>query len=938
MFETMTRESRKLIVHHWYYQVVLIISLLVPGQVSSAVATVQDYLEDARTLMVKGEIDAAVLQLKNALLLKPDDAGALLLLGKVHLESGDAASAEKEITRARELGVDAAEWKPLLGKAYLLSGRNDELLKEVTPEEQYPANVRADILQLQGHAWLAKRQFQEADEKFRAVLALQPDRSEALLGRARVAYQQQEKGKAAEFIDEVLRHDPLSADAWMLKGGLLSIAGDQKGAVVAYQRALEIAPDMLAAHAAKAASHIDLGEYEPALAEIAAIRGQSPDSYLAHYLEARVYFQKQNLNQALTSIHDALSVAPGYQPGQLLAGAIYYRKGQYLQAEEYFRPLWNAHPEDVRTAKLLAVSLVKTDQQAAAIDVLEKSVFSHPDDIQLLTILGSLYIRTGQEARGLEYLNKAAAVAPDSAAVLTQLAIGHMASGDTGQAITELKEALKLDSDLMQADMLLILVQLRQGKLEDALHGAGELVRQHPDSVVAQNLLGNAYFARKEYPAARDAYEKALVLDTQFVPASINLATIDQLEGDWASAERRYRGVLRQDEGNLQVLLELAKLAVEQGRKDDAIEFLNQARRHHPDEIKPVLLLSELYRQAQDTAKALELARSAISLDPHNPAVLEVLARAQLEAGDTGGGIKTLQGIAEITPSSAKLHYQIARLYLQQKNAAAARQSLMRAIDLQPDFPAAQATLGRLEIVGKNYAAAQDIASALQHAHPQAPDGYELAGYIHAAQGDLHQAVLLYEQAYELKESAHLAIGLFNAWRITGESEKAIAALRNWLVEHPEDNTVRMPLASFLQQQGKQDEAIEEYLQILAKQPDNITALNNITSLYQQQGSEKGIVYAERAYEIAPQRPDVIDTLGWLLVQKGEHQRGLVLLQEAVTKAPYLPEIRYHMAVALTKVGRTVEAREELERIIRTHKDFAEMDKATELLHQLGGA
>ena len=94
---------------------------------------------------------------------------------------------------------------------------------------------------------------------------------------------------------------------------------------------------------------------------------------------------------------------------------------------------------------------------------------------------------------------------------------------------------------------------------------------------------------------------------------------------------------------------------------------------------------------------------------------------------------------------------------------------------------------------------------------------------------------------------------------------------------------------------------------------------------------------AEHAYELAPQNPEIIDTLGWLRVEKGDHQRGLVLLQEAVTRAPHNAEIRYHMAVALAKAGRSEEARRELEWILENEKKFSNADEARALLDKLGG-
>ena len=118
---------------------------------------------------------------------------------------------------------------------------------------------------------------------------------------------------------------------------------------------------------------------------------------------------------------------------------------------------------------------------------------------------------------------------------------------------------------------------------------------------------------------------------------------------------------------------------------------------------------------------------------------------------------------------------------------------------------------------------------------------------------------------------------------------------------------------------------------------DNVSALNNIAWLYQEDGISDGVKYAERAHELAPNSPEVTDTLGWLLVQNGDTNRGLVLLQEASVKAPHISEIRYHMAVALAKAGRTNESRKVLDRLLRTGKDFQSVDEARKLREQLGG-
>ncbi len=48
-----------------------------------------------------------------------------------------------------------------------------------------------------------------------------------------------------------------------------------------------------------------------------------------------------------------------------------------------------------------------------------------------------------------------------------------------------------------------------------------------------------------------------------------------------------------------------------------------------------------------------------------------------------------------------------------------------------------------------------------------------------------------------------------------------------------------------------------------------------------------------------------------------------------------MPEIRYHLAVALHKTGRNDEARKELERLLRSGKEFAQAAEARSLLERL---
>src|SRR6266540_1643655 len=74
-------------------------------------------LASAKELLAKNDSKAAVIQLKNVLQKKPDTAEARFLLGKILLEGDDAAAAERELRKARDLNYPPGEVNPLLARA-----------------------------------------------------------------------------------------------------------------------------------------------------------------------------------------------------------------------------------------------------------------------------------------------------------------------------------------------------------------------------------------------------------------------------------------------------------------------------------------------------------------------------------------------------------------------------------------------------------------------------------------------------------------------------------------------------------------------------------------------------------------------------------------------------------------------------------------------------
>jgi tetratricopeptide (TPR) repeat protein len=169
-----------------------------------------------------------------------------------------------------------------------------------------------------------------------------------------------------------------------------------------------------------------------------------------------------------------------------------------------------------------------------------------------------------------------------------------------------------------------------------------------------------------------------------------------------------------------------------------------------------------------------------------------------------------------------------------------------------------------------------------------------------------------------------------------GQLDQGLSQLQAW-VDSNDNVAVRHVLAGAYIGTGKYKEAIRESEKLLTADGDNPVLLNNLAWLYDQKNDERAVAIAEKALVKAPQSPEVMDTVGWILVRKGDPQRGLELLQRAHNASPKQGDIAYHLAYALHKTGNSDAAKRALQRILRAKVKFSLLENARKLLKQLGG-
>ena len=240
----------------------------------------ENYLQDAQKYLQRGDVNAAVIQLKNALQADAGNVTARKLLGTLYLRMGNGVAAEKEFKEAARRATSDLELRALIGSAYLLQGKFDDVLKEVKDDVSDP-KIRLDILMVRARAELGLRKIQEANDLFVAAEKLDPKDSRAKIGMAQVFANQGKVKESEAKVDEALAADPNNSEALVLKGELRRAQRDLDGSLGAFDRALKANPNNLSARLGRAAALIDLNKDDQAQGELQTVFERVPKQPLA---------------------------------------------------------------------------------------------------------------------------------------------------------------------------------------------------------------------------------------------------------------------------------------------------------------------------------------------------------------------------------------------------------------------------------------------------------------------------------------------------------------------------------------------------------------------------------------------------------------------------------------------------------------------------------
>jgi putative PEP-CTERM system TPR-repeat lipoprotein len=880
------------------------------------------YYDDALSRYERRDLPGAIIQLKNALQIDKTLLPVQVLLGKALLANGEVLTAEVALQEALRLGVNRAEVVIPLAEAYFALGRQRRVLEEpLFALAGLPRDVQVRLLLLRASGASDLGDVRSALQQLAEAATLAPRDASVALAEVPIRIRVRQFSEAEVALNKAAALAPQAPEYHYQRAALAHVQGNVAAALSAYDKTVQLERNHVEARIARAGILLDLQRDADAKQDLDALQSLLPREPRANYLRAMLA-QRQGQNDAakaaLKQVTELLDPVPldalRYRTQMLLLnGLAHFELQEREKAKTYLEALATAQPESP-AVKLLARIHLEVRDPDLAIPLLETYLKAHPTDAQAQTLLAASHMATGRTARAVSLMQESLRQgdAPQHRAVL---GLGLLRSGRAADGQAELEAAWRKDPTQLQAGVALTGLYLRGGRSGEAVEVAGRMARRLPQHAGLQDLLGMALAMDGKPVPARAAFDRAAVLDPAWVAPQLHLARLDAAERKFDAADARLAALVKKDDRNVDLLLELASLAGQRERRDDQVRWLVRAVDHAPrGDVRPGLALVDAHLGAGKPAQALEVARElSAKVSDSLPAML-ALARAQLANGHAEGARQALSGASLLAGHAAETNVQVATMQMTANHLDGAAYSLEKALAADPASLPAQAMGVDLELRRGRPAQAEQIAAQIVRQHAGRAIGHSLQGDIARYKGQARAAVDAYRRAHALEPSSDSVLRLAQALAAADGAAAGAVSMRDWLQRQPEDLRVRRAMADAYAAAGQYAQARTAYEALLQRRPQDVGALNNLANVLIRLKDPGAIAMAERARSQAPLDAYVLDTLGWALFQLGGDgalERAVQLLRDARLREP-AADIRYHLAAALAKTGRRAEARQEL--------------------------
>lgn len=367
------------------------------------------------------------------------------------------------------------------------------------------------------------------------------------------------------------------------------------------------------------------------------------------------------------------------------------------------------------------------------------------------------------------------------------------------------------------------------------------------------------------------------------------------------------------------------KALIEQQNQDfqSALDSTDTAIKLDEQYISAIIAKSRLLSQLDRNDEAIKILKKAIKAHPDHKRLRVIYAKTLIAAHDLEGAQKQFEILSEMYPNDSDLVLSLALISWETKQNDQARQFLQQLIDDNSKPDEAHNYLGQIAASEKNYDEAikqyQQVRLGPYFTSAQiqiALITYELGHFDKALQ-------ILDDAIGKLPENAvQFYITKSDLLMREKKGQEALDILGKALEQYPDDSNLLYTRAMLAEELDNLDLLEKDLRTIISNDPNSALALNALgyTLADRTNRIEEAQMLIQKAYEIEPNDPAIIDSMGWIHYKLGEYDEALKYLRQAYQNFND-HEIVSHLGEVLWVSGRHDDAISVWEKGLQEHPD-----------------
>ena len=452
--------------------------------------------------------------------------------------------------------------------------------------------------------------------------------------------------------------------------------------------------------------------------------------------------------------------------------------------------------------------------------------------------------------------------------------------------------------------------------------------RNAPDDLEAQRAAAIQLARNGRYDESMVYMEKVLQAkgDTHF--DFLALSAVETDADTRAGLQKSFDSLLVKHPDNGQLIFGKALLMQQDGDAEGALKLLEKNPPQN-GEVAPVLLRARLLQSLNRGKEALPLLQKSIRQYPDDKRLGLTYARTLVEQNRMGEAKVQFASLVEQYPEDDELRFSLALVCLEGKAWDEAEGYLEELIERDSHVDSAHLNLGRIAeerndpetaltqyaLVGpgNDYLPAQLRQADILISHGRGTEASKKLAAARDAQPDF--AIQLY-----LIEAETLSAN--------NQTDRAWNVLQQALKQYPDDMNLLYSRAMLAEKRNNLEQMERDLRAIIQREPDNAMALNALGYTL----SDRTTRYAEakaliqQAYDLNPDDPAVLDSLGWVNFRLGNLDEAERLLRQALERFPD-QEVAAHLGEVLWANGKQREAKKIWGTFLKENPDSSTLRK-----------